>query len=436
MKSRKRLLHGTGWILTVSNRFSRVDRTGRSAVTSALAFLGICFGVMTLIVVMSVMNGFQMGFKDAIMELSSYHVRVNGVDSTGMEQQFVRWCKTEKNIVSATPFYEAESFMVSARGKQSAALIRAVPSDVLTTDKGFARELTILSGKFDIAEENTIVIGSGLAYSLGVRRGDTVTLLALSGGSDVELLSRNRTFLVTGIFHSGYAEINASYAFVSIESGEKYFGAGAQKTYGLKLSRVSGDSLTINAITKKFPSFKAESWRIYNRSFFGVLRVEKNMLMMLVFLIFIVVGINIYNGMRRLVFERSSEISILSAVGGKNSEIKLIFIMKGFLTGVAGAAAGVVLGLLVSVNIGTIFRFAADAMYYIQYFAILVFNPGNAVYVQENPMYLLYASIPARIIPGEVFVIALFGILAPLAASFAASRNVLKMTVAEVLHDE
>ena len=326
--------------------------------------------------------------------------------------------------------------MVGTRGKQSAALIRAVPSDVLTTDKGFARELTILSGNFDIAEENTIVIGSGLAYTLGVRRGDTVTLLALSGGSDVELLSRNRTFLVTGIFHSGYADINASYAFVSIESGEKYFGADAQKTYGLKLSRVSGDGLTINAITKKFPSLKAESWRIYNRSFFGVLRVEKNMLMMLVFLIFIVVGVNIYNGMRRLVFERSSEISILSAVGGKNSEIKLIFIMKGFLTGVTGAAAGVVLGLLVSVNIGTIFRFAADAMYYIQYFAVLVFKPGNAVYVQENPMYLLYASIPARIIPGEVFVIALFGILAPLAASFAASRNVLKMTVAEVLHDE
>ncbi|HAH60575.1 MAG TPA: ABC transporter permease [Treponema sp.] len=435
MENRRTLFSHVRWIFSVSNRFSRVDRTGRSAVTSLLASLGISFGVMTLIVVMSVMNGFQMGFKDAIMEISSYHVRVSGADGEA-ERQFLEWCGNEKEIRSVTPFYEAESFVVGMRSRQSAAVIRAVPSGVMETDGGFARELTVTSGDFDISREDTIVLGSGLAYALGVRPGDVVTLLALSGGSDVELLSRSRKFIVTGIFHSGYADINASYAFVSLEAGRKNFGAGAEKTYGLKLNRVSADGIVISGIHKAFPRLKAESWRSYNRSFFGVLRVEKNMLMMLVFLIFVVVGINIYNGMRRLVFERRSEISILSALGGRSGEIKSIFIMRGFLTGCTGAFAGVVLGLLISVNIGSVFRAASDVMYYAQYFMVLAFNPENAAYVQENPMYLLYASIPARILPAEVFVIALFGILAPLAASFAASRNVLKMTVAEVLHDE
>ncbi|MCK9169731.1 MAG: ABC transporter permease [Treponema sp.] len=435
MKNRRTFFPHLRWIFSVSNRFSRVDRNGRSAVTSLLASLGISFGVMTLIVVMSVMNGFQMGFKDAIMEISSYHVRVSGIDGSA-GQQFLDWCKKEKNIRSVTPFYEAESFVVSTKGRQSAAVIRAVPSDILETDSGFAGELAVTAGEFDIMQENTIVLGSGLAYALGVNPGDPVTLLALSGGSDVELLSRSRKFTVTGIFHSGYADINSSFAFINLESGRKKFGTDAKKTYGLKLNRVSGDGIVINEINRKFPQFKAESWRSYNRSFFGVLRVEKNILMMLVFLIFVVVGINIYNGMRRLVFERRSEISILSALGGRSGEIKSIFIMRGFLTGFAGVLTGVVLGLLISINIGSVFRAAAEIMYYAQYFMVLAFNPENAAYVQENPMYLLYATIPARILPVEVFMIALFGILAPLAASFAASRNVLKMTVAEVLHDE
>jgi lipoprotein-releasing system permease protein len=438
MKKKNRTVSARlGWIFDVSRRFSRVDRQGHSAVTSFLASLGICFGVMTLVTVISVMNGFQMGFKDAIIELSSYHVQVKGSSSdSATERQFTEWCGRNRDIVSAVPFYEAQSFMVSVGGKQSAAVIRAVPEDVLDRDRGFADQLLITSGRFDISEEDTIVLGSTLAYQLNVFPGNTVTLLALSGGSDVELLSRDRTFRVTGIFHSGYSDINASYAFISLASGRKYFGAGAEKIYGIKLRKQSLDAPVIGAVKKAFPSLSAESWRTYNRSFFGVLRMEKNMLMMLVFLIFIVAGINIYNGMRRLVFERKSEIAVLSALGGKTGDIKAIFIMRGFITGITGTLAGVVLGLLISVNIGSVFRAASSVMYYAQYFAVLVFHPADAAYVQENPMYLLYASIPARIVPGEIFLIALSGICAPLAASFAASRNVLGMNVAEVLHDE
>jgi len=422
------------WIAFVSRRFSRVDRNGRSAVTSFFASLGICFGIMTLIVVMSVMNGFQMEFKDAIMEVSSYHIQVRGV-TDDMEERFASWCKSEKDIVSATPFYEAQSFMASSGG-QAAALIRALPHDIVETDAGFARETLMVSGSFSIEGEDEIVLGSSLADSLGVRTGSEVTLLALSGGSDVALLSRARRFRVAGIFYSGYADINASYAFINLESGKKNFGRSAEKVYGVKLRRESFDSHIIGKIKAFFPTLTAVSWREYNRSFFGALRVEKNMLMILVLLIFVVVAINIYSGMRRLVYERRREISILAALGGKGGEIKSIFILRGFFTGCAGAAGGVLLGLLICVNIGGVFLFASEALYRTQYFFTLLFSPENAAFIRENPMFMLYASVPARIFPFEVFMIALFGIASPLAASYAASRDILKMTVAEVLHDE
>ena len=110
MKKQNNVLNGLRWISAVSRRFARVDRKGRSAVTSALATLGICFGVMTLTVVMSVMNGFQMSFIDAILEISSYHLRAVEVPET-MESALIAVCEEDKNISACVPFYEAQALM-------------------------------------------------------------------------------------------------------------------------------------------------------------------------------------------------------------------------------------------------------------------------------------------------------------------------------------
>jgi lipoprotein-releasing system permease protein len=354
----------------------------------------------------------------------------------GQSAGFEAFCRTMPEIRSAEPFYEAQGLVVGADARQSAALVRAVPSDICSADAGFARELGMRNGRFDLSRPDSIVLGSGLAGTLGVHTGSFISLLALSGGSDVELLSDDRIFRVAGIFHTGYADINSGYAFVSLEAGQKYFGKQARLLYGLKLRNSSGDGTVIAAVKHAFPGLSVESWRSYNRSFFGALHVEKDMLMLLVCLIFVVVCINIFNGMRRLVYERQPEISILSAVGGRSRLIQSIFILRGFLTGIYGAVPGLAFGLLLSVQMNHVFSFTAQFLYWIQYFFTMLTAPAQAVYVRENPMYLLYARIPARIIPGEVLFITVSGILSALAASWLASRDVLKMTVAEVLHDE
>ena len=423
------------WIFDVSRRFASVDRKSRSSATSFLAVLVICFGVMSLVTVVSVMNGFQMSFVNAIMELSSFHIRVSKSDSQ-TEADFLNFCADSKEIRCVSPFYESQALLVGNKSKESAGIIRGVDARTCEFDEGFAREIKIVSGSFDLSSADSIVLGSYLAQSLGVTTGNTVNLLALSGGKDVELLSQNRQFKVTGIFECGYYDINQGYAFVSLEAARMYFGEDAPVFYGIKIRRPQNDGFVSAAIKNRFPDAAVQSWREYNRTFFGALRGEKNILMLLVLLMFVVVAVNIYNGMRRLVFERSQEIAALSALGGTSFQIKAIFVVRGFLTGAAGTVIGIVLGIFISLNIRSVFLAVSHCLYWLELFFTSVFSPENAAFVTENQMYAIYASIPARIIPSEVLLISLFGVLSPLLASALASRSVLKLKIAEVLHNE
>ena len=411
----KNLSSSLKWIFEVSRRFARIDRKGRTSATSFLSTLGICFGVMTLITVVSVMNGFQSYSINPIMEISSAHLRVTEIPDENFTD-FLDFCAENPKIACVSPFYESQGLIVGRKNKQSAAVIRAVEPNIREIDKGFGAQVQVSLGKFNLENPDGIVLGRALANELGVTVGSAVNLLALAGGKDVALISQHRQFTVTGLFDCNYVDIEQSYGFISIEAAKKYFGTESLPVYSIKLKNYGNDVSVLSEIKQEFPDVKVQSWREFNKSFFGALRIEKNILMLLVCIIFVVVGINIYNGMRRLVFEKRQEISILSALGGTKNEIKAIFIMRGFTSGVAGAFFGLVLGLLICVNIKPIFDFAG--------------------FVTQNYMFTIFAQIPAKIVFREVFFITLFGIAAPLWASWQASKNILDMKVAEVLHDE
>ncbi len=420
------------WVYFVSRRISHIDKKSRTASTSYLASIGICLGVMALIVVMSVMNGFQRSFIDSILDISSYHIQVSKVE----EFSFEPWCEEKKSVICSVPFYEAKGLMVGSSGKQSAALVRAVPIDIMEKDKGFSKEVKLISGSFDLSPHDSIVIGSTLAYNLNARVGSEINIVALSGSSDTSLISSNRKFIVKGIFHSGYSEINSSYSFINIDGAKTYFGSSSEKKYGIKLVSESKDSLFLQDFYKDFPSSKAISWREYNRSFFGVLRMEKNALFLIVLLIFVVVAVNIFNSIRRLVFERKEEIAVLSALGSSKKNVRSIFVLQGFFTGFSGSFLGVLLGVLLSLNISIVFSLMAKVEFFFEYFSTRIFRPGFEAFVTENPMFSVYARIPARIFPWEVFLIFLFGVFSSLISCFLASRDILKMNVSEVLKNE
>ncbi|HZK20075.1 MAG TPA: FtsX-like permease family protein, partial [Treponemataceae bacterium] len=285
------------------------------------------------------------------------------------------------------------------------------------------------------------VLGSALARSLGVHPGDTINLLAMSGGSGVDLFAENRNVRVSGIFSCSFSEINKSFAFLRLDDSAQLLGESEKPVYGIKIFDPDNAAHYIAQMQTKFNKTKIlnsdfESWQKYNRSFFGALRIEKNMLMMLVFLIFIVVAVNIFNSMRRIVYERREEISVLSALGASKKNIQRIFLVQGFRIGLGGAVPGLLLGLLLSVRMDKVFELIADISYYVQYFFTMLVNPLNSSWVSENSMLRYYAKIPAQARFAETALITLFGVLAAVIASWFASRHILKLSVAEVLRDE
>ncbi|MDE7290529.1 MAG: ABC transporter permease [Treponemataceae bacterium] len=429
------------WIYFVAKRFSLVDLKGAEAFTSKLSTLGICFGVMTLIIVISVMNGFQREFIDAIMEISSYNVRAENLGAKEREV-FEKFAVDENGIECTVAFTESESLLVSADGRQSAALVRAIETDVMEKDSGFAREAKIVRGAFDLRSAAfsesgealaPCVLGITLARSLDVRVGEEVNFYATdSGDSLLEAFSRPQKFFVAGIFRTGYSDINSSYAFVALPSQTENV---ENLIYGIKTKNSASESALAKKIRLEFPDAKISLWKEYNRSFFGALRIEKNMLMLLVVLIFVVVAINIFNSMRRIVFERRFEISTMSALGAKISSVKNIFVMRGFLIGLRGAIAGLVLGLFFCVNIKSVFTIMSSALFYTQYFFVLIFSPQNAAALSENPMFAVYANIPARMYAHEIIFITLFGIFSAAFSAWAASREILNTSISEVLNE-
>lgn len=421
------------WISFVAKRISSVDAKGKNSATSLLSVLGIAFGVMTLIVVMSVMNGFQRNYIDAILNLSSYHIRIE--DNVHHEKEIADFLASRKTVSTVTDFLEAQSLITTDNGREGVALIRAIDPEVYEKDAGFAKELGIVSGKWDLSGDS-IVIGSMMARNLSAKVGSKINFFALSGSSDVELLSRERIFTVSAIYKSGYSDINNTMVFISLDKGYEILGDDAKKVTGIKLTSENADRPVCSALLEQFPEENIKSWRQYNKSFFGALRIEKNILGLLVFIIFLVVGVNIYNGMRRLVFERKTEISLMAALGARKKEIQAIFVMRGLGSGLSGALIGLVLGILISLNSSVVFSFVSKVIYWFTYGFTWLFNRANLYAVTENPMYVLYSDIPARVFPMEVIVIFLFGLLAPVIASWLAGKNVLKLNVSEVLHEE
>jgi lipoprotein-releasing system permease protein len=419
------------WIWFVAGRFGNADSRGRSALTSLLAALGIAFGVLALIVILSVMNGFQMGYIESILEVSSAHVRVTGAESD------ISRIKALPGVRSVSVFTEAQTLMQGAYGSQQGALVRAVDPSIRNTDSGFAKSAEMVEGSFDIARPRTIVLGCELARMLSVGVGDTVSLLAVSGNASTDLVPSDADFVVTGLVKTGYYAIDNSFSFISRETGAGLFGDNATVLAGVKLANPDSDREFLSRLAAEIPSLKAESWRTYNRAFFGALRVEKNMLLFLVILIFLVVTVNIYNSMRKSVYERREEISVLNALGSPPRDIQLVFIMNGLGIGLSGGLLGLISGLFLSIRINDVFKFAEGAVNGVNSFvSALLEIPAEQAFTLFSPEYFYMDAIPVRILFPEVLFVFLFGSLSAAFAAWLASRAITKLKPAEVLRYE
>jgi lipoprotein-releasing system permease protein len=329
-----------------------------------------------------------------------------------------------------------------AQGRQQTAAVRGLPADALEKDRGMGARLAFSEGAFDLGEPDSILLGTELARRLNVRLGDRITLLSVSGFLPGEASPEDSAFTVRGIFDSGFYEYDLGWAFINLELAEKLEGKD-RPSLGIKIKNRWQDArflARVREITGSVSSLR--SWRDYNKAFFSALRTEKLLMFVLVGLIVIVVGLNIFQAQRKAVLERREEIGLLRAVGAADRDLRLIFVWDGIIIGAIGAGLGITLGLLLSYHIGPFF--AVLEVLVNGFLSFLNFILGGFLrsgdiegnFTIFSPAIFYIKEIPSRVIPLEVFLIFMFGFLSAVLAAWFASGRVSRTNPAEVLRYE
>jgi lipoprotein-releasing system permease protein len=430
------------WIWFIAARY--IFRKRKKSPAPVLSILGIATGVLALIVILSVMNGFQLGFIESILEVSSYHLRIGPI-----AYRDIAWAREAvlavPGIKAAVPFREFQGLVQGKRAAQHAAIVRGLPGDAPEMDSGLAGQLSFEEGSFGFESKRDALLGAELARRLGLRIGDEITLFSIPSIFNAADNSGLQTFIVTGIFRTGFYEYDTSWIFIDIDSAAAFSESGP--VLGLKLKNRFHDQQALDLARKSLadnPAFAGavfSSWRDYNRSFFGALRTEKLFMFILVGLIFIVVALNIYQAQRRSVLEHREEIGLMRAIGGGEHSVQLVFVLDGAIIGFSGASAGLCLGLLIASNIPLVFS-AIEAIVNLGINIVNVIvgflgGPGGIGDFFFFPPAVFYIrEIPSRIIPGEVVLVFLFGLFSALLAAWFASRKISRIRPAEVLRYE
>jgi lipoprotein-releasing system permease protein len=404
-------------------RYFRSRRRGSGGTATVLAVLGVAVGVMTLTAVLGVMNGFQLGFIESILEVSSYHLQLEPAGGQALPAATLERLRGVRGVRAVVPFTEEQALVEGRFTSPRGCLLRGLPPAVAEVDAGFAAHVRLVEGEWDLSGPASIVLGVELARYLGVGTGDAITVLGLDGGSFQELAASRRTYLVRGLFKSGYYEYDLGWAFVGLDPAQAL-------SYGIKIRNRFRDQEALEAVRGELPGsgHRLGSWRDFNRAFFSALRVEKLAMMLLLGLIFVVVGFNIYHSLRRAVHERFEEIGVLKALGASDASLRSVFLAQGLLIGLLGGALGLALGLLAAANINGIFR-AVEAV-------VNLAAAATERFALFSPTYFYLSEIPSRVLLPEAFLVVLFALgSCSLAAAFAAAA-VREVKPMEVLHHE
>lgn len=431
------------WIVFAARRYVSSRRRDKSSPSSWLAILGIATGVLALTVILAVMNGFQLGFIETILELSSYHLRVE-VSQRSDTSALLNEIRALPSVASVVPSVEIQGILRGTRRNQQGCLVRGLPEDTLRWDPRMAKKLVFEAGTFNVASPQSILIGAELARNLGLRLGDRVSLLSLTGTSLTVNIPENVQYQVGGIFRTGFYEYDSTWAFINLDKALELLGADGPVTLGVKLKNQWNDGNAMGEL-RSIPDLRTApivSWREYNRAFFGALRMEKLLMFILVALIFVVVALNIYQAQRRNVLERRDEIALLRAVGASETAVRLVFVLDGLIIGFIGALGGLLPALWIAFHIGQFFSFLEQIVNGTLWILEVLIRPFLGTVTAEgnfrvfSPAVFYIKEIPSRVIPQEVFVVFLFGVLSATLAAWLASGKTARITPAEVLRDE
>src|SRR5689334_6722773 len=349
------------WMLSL--RYLRARRKeGFISVIAGFSFLGIMLGVATLIIVMAVMNGFRQELLDKILGLNG-HLLIQPIESplTDWKDVSDRVSKIE-GVRLAAPIVEGQA-LASSPFNASGVLVRGIRGGDLEKLGSIARNIKqgTLDG-FDTGQG--IAIGSRLADQLSVRVGDNLTLVAPRGAvTPMGTTPRIKAYKVAAIFEIGMSEYDAAFVFMPLPEAQAYFNRTGDVT-AIEVYTDDPDHIddfrTLVSKAAARPIFMID-WRQRNRTFFGALQVERNVMFLILTLIVVVAALNIVSGLIMLVKDKGHDIAILRTMGATQGAVMRVFLITGSSIGVVGTVAGFILGLVICMNVEAIRQFLSWA---------------------------------------------------------------------------
>lgn len=404
-------------------RAGRGDRFVSFIAASSMA--GIALGVAALIVVLSVMNGFQTQVRDRMLSvlphIELYVPRMDPEQVLSQWQDIAAMARQNPEVTGTAPFVAAQGMVVRGEALSGVQLrgidpkLESAVSDV--AGQMIAGDIAALKpGSF------SIVLGNQIANTLGVSTGDTVLVLAPQGSvSPAGFTPRMRQFTVNGIFSSGYYEYDASLAFINYEDAAKVFRDSGTSGVRLRIADMQQAPQVARDLGKELPPFvHAQDWTQNNRTWFAAVQTEKRMMFLILALIVAVAAFNLLSSLVMAVKDKRSDIAILRTLGASPREIAKIFLVQGSLIGIVGTLLGVGFGVLVAYNIDVIVPFI-ERMLGVQ------FLPQQIYFISELP------SNPQL---ADIIVVAITSLVLSLLATLYPSWRASSLQPAEVLrHD-
>ncbi|WP_020167910.1 MULTISPECIES: lipoprotein-releasing ABC transporter permease subunit [Methylotenera] len=413
--------------LFVGLRYTKAKRKNHFiSFISLTSMVGIALGVAALIVVLSVMNGFQAELRNRILGVASH------LEITGANNQLSDWptlaeeVKANPKVKASAPYVMAQGMLSYGQGVQGA-IVRGVLPKLEDKVADLGRHMK--AGSLDDlrAGEFNIVLGADLAHLLGVGVGEKVVLMAPQGQfTPTGVVPRIKQFRVVGLFQIGMYEYDAGLALIHIDDASKLYRMG-NNVSGLRLKLddlfdAPAMSLQLSQDLSKegTSSYFVTDWTQQHANFFKAVQLEKRVMFIILTLIVAVAAFNIVSTLVMAVTDKRADIAIMRTFGASPGSIMRIFIVQGALIGMIGTVLGAVLGVLIALNIGTIVPFI-ESVFHVQFLA------KDVYYISD---------LPSKVEWPDVFTIIVMSFVLSLLATLYPSYKASKINPAEALRYE
>ena len=412
--------------LQIGWRYTRAGRTGRRngfiSFISAVSMLGIALGVAALIIVLSVMNGFQKEVRDRMLSVIA-HVEVIEPSGAALPDWGATAAKARQNpqVIGAAPFIATQALIARGDDMRGAVVRGISPVDEATvTDLAAKLRGTVLAKL--LPGQWGIVLGSELARQLGVREGDKVTLVAPGGQvTPAGVLPRLKQLTVVGTFEAGHYEYDSGLALMHLDDAAKLFRVAGPTGVQLRLKDVhAAREVGAQLSASLGPAVLVRDWTRTNRNWFDAVQIEKRLMFIILTLIVAVAAFNLVSTLVMTVTDKQADIAILRTLGASPRSIMGIFMVQGAASGVIGTLAGVLLGLLIAFNVDVIVPAIERTLN-------VSFLPGSIYVISRMP------SDPQS---GDIVPIALISLLLAFVATLYPSWRASRVQPAQALRYE